>query len=279
MGARLLGGHMPTAGGLPTGIQRGEAIGATAIQVFTTSPRQWKARELTDEVLAAWFDARSKSNIQAFVSHDSYLVNLSAGEEEQRQKSIDFLVGELTRCHQLKIPFTVSHMGDGKDIEAGLKVVAENALVVLDQTPDDTTLLMETTAGQGSDLNYRFEQIARVLEHTKSPSRLAVCLDTAHIFAAGYDIRTEETYAATFEEFDRLIGLDRIKVVHCNDSKKDLGTRVDRHNHLGEGFIGETAFRLLVNDPRFEDKLIILETPDAETMHGVNLAKLRSWIR
>jgi len=278
MGAKLLGGHMPTAGGLPTGIQRGEAIGATAIQVFTTSPRQWKARPLTDEVLAAWFAERAKSHIQAFVSHDSYLVNLSAGEEEQRQKSIDFLVGELTRCHQLEIPYVVSHMGDGKDIEAGLKVVAENALVVLDQTPDDVTLLMETTAGQGSDLNYRFEQLARVIEHAKDPARLAVCLDTCHIFAAGYDIRTEEGYEAVFAEFDRLIGTDRIKVIHCNDSKKDLGTRVDRHNHLGEGFIGETAFKCLVNDPRFENTLIVVETPEAETMHGVNVQRLRDWI-
>ncbi|MCE9559731.1 MAG: deoxyribonuclease IV [Armatimonadetes bacterium] len=269
---------MPTAGGVHTGIERGDAIGATAIQIFTTSPRQWKARELTDEVLEKWNAAKAKSPIQAYVSHDSYLVDLSSNLEENRTKSVDFLVGELTRCHLLGIPNVVSHMGSGKDEELGCKLIAENLLRVLAETPNDVTLLMETTAGQGSDLGYKFEQWARVIELAGNPDRLAICLDTCHIFAAGYDIRTAETYAATFEEFDRIIGIPRIRAIHCNDSKKDLGTRVDRHDAIGKGFIGETAFRCLVNDPRFINTPILLETPDAETMHAVNLATLRSYV-
>jgi deoxyribonuclease-4 len=158
--------------------------------------------------------------------------------------------------------------------EEGLRQIAEETVKVLEDTPDGATLLMETTAGQGTSMNWRFEHLASIYDQTGNPDRLGVCLDTCHIFAAGYDIRDEETYERTFSEFDRLVGIDKIKVIHCNDSKKDLGTRVDRHDNIGEGLIGIEAFRLLVNDPRFEQVPIILETPDADKMHEVNLKRL-----
>ncbi|MBL8048848.1 MAG: deoxyribonuclease IV [Chthonomonas sp.] len=275
MSAQLLGAHVPTAGGLVTAFDRAEAIGCTAVQVFTTSPRQWAARPLTDEVLQKWHARKAVSPIQAYVSHDSYLVDLSSEIPENQEKSINFLVGELTRCALLEIPYCVSHMGSGRDAAPALATIAENTRRVLGETPDSVMLLMETTAGQGRDLGYRFEHWALVMELLGNPARLGICLDTCHIFAAGYDIRTPETYEASMAEFERLLGFDKLKCVHCNDSKKKYGSRVDRHEAIGDGEIGPEAFRCLVNDPRLEQTMIVLETPDAETMHGVNLQRLR----
>lgn len=279
MAAQLLGAHMPTTGGLGAAIRNGHAIGCTAVQVFTSSPQMWAAKPITDKMVADFQAAKQETGIEVVVSHDSYLINLCAPEPEKREKSINGLVNEVNRCAQYGIGFTVSHMGShvGQGEEVGLKAVAESALKVLDQSPESVTILMETTAGQGSALNTKFEQLATLLELTKAPARLCVCLDTCHIFAAGYDLRTEETFEKTFAEFERLIGFDRLKAVHCNDSKKGLGSRVDRHAHIGEGEIGETAFRLLVNDPRFDTIPILLETPDAPEMHAVNLGRLLSY--
>ncbi len=280
MSAKFLGAHVPTSGGLPTAIERALAIGCTAVQVFTTSPRQWASRPLSPEIVAKWRSEVARSGITKFVSHDSYLVNLSSRNPENIAKSIEFLKNEMIRCSELEIPYVVSHMGGYKDrtVVDCLPIVAENALRVLAETPDNVTLLMETTAGQGEALNSRFEEIAMIMELTKNPARLQVCLDTCHIFAAGYDIRTQETYEQTFESFDRLIGISAIRCIHCNDSKKKFGTRVDRHEHIGDGEIGIEAFRLLVNDPRFSEVPIVLETPDAEEMHGENLRRLRALI-
>lgn len=278
MPAKLLGAHMPTSGGLGMAVRRGKEIGCTAIQVFTSSPQQWKAKEVTDKMVEDFRAAKAETGIGVVVSHDSYLVNLCAPNEETKQKSIEGLKGELNRCHRYGIPFAVSHMGShlGQGEEEGLRIVAESAKIVLDETPDDVTILMETTAGQGSALDYKFEHLAWLLEAMKGHPRLCVCLDTCHIFVAGYDISTEEGYAKTFDEFDRLVGMDRLKVIHCNDTKKPLGSKVDRHEAIGKGFIGLKAFELLVNDPRFENVPILLETPEAETMHQVNLEVLMS---
>lgn len=276
MSAQFLGAHVPTAGGLVTGFDRAEAIGATAMQVFTTSPRQWAARPLTDEVLAKWHARKSVSPIQRFISHDSYLVDLSSSTPENREKSIQFLIGELSRCHLLEIPCCVSHMGSGKNEAESLALIAENTRRVLGETPDTVTLLMETTAGQGSDLGYRFEHWALVREILGNPKRLGICLDTCHIFAAGYDIRTAETYAATMSEFDRILGFDCLHCIHMNDSKKAFQSRVDRHEAIGDGLIGAEAFRCFLKDERLAHVPMILETPQAETMHGENLKRLRA---
>lgn len=277
MSAKLFGAHMPTSGGLGMAIRRGKEIGCTAVQVFTSSPQQWKAKEVTDKMVEDFRTAKAETGIDCVVSHDSYLVNLCAPSEETKQKSIDGLKGELMRCHQYGIGFAVSHMGShlGQGEEEGLRIVAESAKIVLDETPDDVILLMETTAGQGSALDYKFEHLAWLLDAMKGHPRLCVCLDTCHIFVAGYDISTEEGYAKTFAEFERLVGIDRLKAIHCNDTKKPLGSKVDRHEAIGKGFIGIKAFELLVNDPRFENVPILLETPEAETMHQVNLEVLK----
>lgn len=272
---------MPTAGGLHKAIENGKAIGCTAVQVFTSSPQQWKAKDVTDEAVALFKEACASTGIcKNVVSHDSYLINLAAPNEELRQKSIAGLSGEIGRCHRYGIPYVVSHMGAhmGQGTETGLRRVAEATLQILADTPDDVTLLMETTAGQGTVLNSRFEELANIIELCKGHKRLAVCLDTCHVFSAGYDLRTPETYAATFEQFDKTVGMDRLKVVHCNDSKNPFDSRKDRHEHVGVGTLGAVAFQCLVNDPRMELVPILVETPEAETEHATNVQKLWNWI-
>jgi len=245
MSAQLLGAHMPTGKGLGNALREGKKIGCTAVQVFTASPQMWKAAPVTPEKVADFKKAQEETGIDVVVSHDSYLVNLCAPNPEIHEKSINGLKGEIERCAAYGIRWLVSHMGSHMDQteEVGLQRVAETALKILDETPDTVMLLAETTARQGSALDYRFEQLARLFELMKGHPRLGVCLDTCHIFAAGYDIRTADTYERTFAEFDRLIGIPNIKAIHCNDSKNDIGTRKDRHEHIGKGFIGEEAFR------------------------------------
>ena len=281
MGAQLLGAHMSTAKGLGSAVRNGKAIGCTAIQVFTSSPQHWRAKEVTKEMVADYQKAMAETGIECTVSHDSYLIRLSSLDPELREKSYHGLKGEMERCGQYGIPYVVSHMGSykGQTEVEGLRGIVEATERLLGETPDSVTLLMETTAGQGTDLNYRFEHLAAILEVMKSPARLGVCLDTCHIFVAGYDIRTEETYEKTFAEFDRLVGIDKLKAIHCNDSKNGLGTKKDRHEAIGEGFIGPVGFQCLVNDPRFERVPILLETPGDEAEHQRNLQTLRSYIR
>jgi deoxyribonuclease-4 len=282
MPATLIGAHMPTGGGgVAQSIRDGKAIGCTAVQVFTKSPRMWASPALSEEKIAEFKAAAAETGISALVCHDSYLINLAAPQPEARDRSEEALRAEMIRCGQLGIPHVVSHMGAhmGDGEEVGIQRVVEGALRVLSDTPADVTLLMETTAGQGSSLNAKFEQIAQILDSCRRPERLAVCLDTCHIFAAGYDIRTREAFEATFGEFERLIGFDKLKVVHCNDSKKGLGSRVDRHENLGDGEIGATAFKLLVNDARFERIPIVVETPIEDDGHRRNVEKLWNWTR
>lgn len=280
MPARYIGAHMPAAGGLAKALRRGKEIGCTAVQVFTSSPRQWKAVPPTEEMVAEFDRARIDTGIDRIVTHDTYLVNLCAPDEEIRRKSLNSLVEELRRSADYGISLVVSHMGAsaGQELPLALGRTAQAALEVLAETPESVTLLMETTAGQGSSLNYRFEQMAAILDFCKRPDRLQVCIDTCHLFAAGYDLRTPEAYEATFAEFDRIIGIGAIRAIHANDSKKGLGSRVDRHEHIGKGEIGLEAFRLLVNDPRFEEVPIVVETPDAETMHEENVRLLWSLV-
>ena len=278
MGARLLGAHMPIKGGVGSALRLGKEIGCTAVQVFTSSPRTWYAKAVTPEMVAEYKDAEKETGITAVVSHDSYLVNLCAGDPEMAEKSYHGLRSELLRCALYGIRYVVSHMGSAKSMSEaeGLLQVAEVTNRLLEETPEEVTLLMETTAGQGSDLNSRFEQIALILEECKGHPRLCVCLDTCHIFVAGYDIRTKETFEKTFSEFDRIVGFDRLKAVHCNDSKRELGSKIDRHEDIGKGMIGLEGFRVLVNDPRFENIPIMLETESEN--HEMNLNTLKGLI-
>ncbi len=276
MPAQLLGAHMPTSGGLGNALRKGKEIGCTAVQVFTSSPQMWKSAPVTPEKVADFKKAQQETGITKVVTHDSYLINLCAVDPAMRAKSIAGLTHELHRSSQYGIRYVVSHMGahTGQGCEVGLQAIAESTQQVLDEAPDDVTLLMETTAGQGSALNSNFEELARLLELMKGNGRLGVCLDTCHIFVAGYDIRDEPSFNQTFSEFHRLIGFDRLKVVHCNDSKKGLGSRVDRHENIGRGEIGMKAFELLVNDPRFERIPILIETPEVDMTHAENLKVL-----
>lgn len=279
MSARYIGAHMPTGKGLASAVRAGAEIGCTAVQVFTSSPQQWKAKPVDPAQAAAFKAALAETGIQHAVSHDSYLVNLAAPADELREKSIAGLAAEAVRCGEYGIPAVVSHIGAhvGQGEEAGLARAAEGLLRVLDESPDSVTVLAETTAGQGTVLNHRFESLARLIELCGGHRRVGVCLDTCHVFAAGYDVSSAEGLTATLDEFDRLVGLDRLRAIHANDSKHPLGSRKDRHEHLGEGEIGPVCFQTLVNEPRLSDVPIVVETPDAEERHADNVARLWAW--
>lgn len=277
---RPLGAHMPTAGGLQKSLTAGQAIGCTAVQLFTGSPRQWSHAPLETETIAAFHKVRDASTIKFTVAHDSYLINLAAPASDVLERSRDAFRGELDRAQLLGIPWVVTHMGahlNAGEEEAVARLV-ESLKRILDETDRlgyTVGIALETTAGQGTGLGWRFEQIGEVLKGVGDHPRLGVCLDTCHIFVAGYDLRDEQTYAQTWASFDAEIGKDRLKVIHANDAKKALGSRVDRHEHIGGGEIGEAAFARLMTDPSLAHVPIILETPDSETMHALNLARLQ----
>ncbi len=279
----FLGAHESISGGLHLAFDRIRQVGGESLQIFTRNQRQWKAAPLKDEEIIAFKEAWDAADRMPVASHGSYLINLGSGKKEQAEKSVAAFAMELERCAQLGIPQVVIHPGShgGAGVETGLANVSKNLGRVIELAGDAcaaVTILLETTAGQGTGLGARFEELAWILEHSTSSDRLGICVDTCHIFAAGYDIRTPETYAATFAEFDRCIGLDRIHFFHLNDSKKDLGARVDRHEHIGQGRIGTEGFRCLLNDPRFTAHPMTLETPKGKDLleDQQNLATLRA---
>jgi deoxyribonuclease-4 len=275
---RRFGAHMPIAGGLHKAIAAGEAAGCDVVQIFTKSPQQWQARPLSEEDARAFREAQEAAGVPCVAAHDTYLINPAAADPVILERSRAAMVDELERAALLGIPLLVMHLGSrGADAEeAALERLVASVRMALDQTPEDgPKLLLETTAGQGTCLGDRFEHLARVLQAVDCPERVGVCLDTCHIFAAGYDLRTPEAYAATMAEFDRVVELGRVRLVHANDSKRELGSRVDRHDAIGQGEIGAEGFRLLLNDPRL-DAPIVLETPKEGNMDSVNLATLRS---
>lgn len=273
----LLGAHVPATGGLQNAIRGGHAFGCRAVQVFTSSPQMWRAKAVTPAMVKAFREAVEETAMPAVICHDSYLINLCAPDLDRRTQSINGLKGEIERCAAYGIDRVVSHMGAhmGQGEEVGLAAVAESIKVVLAETPESVTVCMETTAGQGSSLMAAFEHLAKVLELTGGHPRLAVCLDTCHVFAAGYDIRTHETYDATMAKFGAVVGFDRLKVIHVNDSKKAFGSRVDRHDNLGKGEIGLNAFHYLVKDNRLRGIPMVVETPIENEGHERDVALLR----
>lgn len=271
---------MPTAGGLYKSLTSGQEIGCTAVQLFTGSPRQWSHAPLETEAIAAFHKAREASDIVFTVAHDSYLINLAAPAVDVLERSRNAFRGELDRAHLLGIPWVVTHMG--AHLNAGEEAAVARLVDSLKRILDETDRLgytvgvaLETTAGQGTGLGWRFEQIGEVLRGVGEHPRLGVCLDTCHIFVAGYDLRDEAAYAQTWRSFEAEIGRERLKVIHANDAKKALGSRVDRHEHIGGGEIGEAGFAQLMRDPTLAHIPIIVETPDSETMHAVNIARLK----
>ena len=278
----LLGAHMPTAGGPHNAITDGVEIGCRAVQIFTASPRQWRAPVIAPEVAAKFKEVVQESGITKTVAHDSYLINLAAEPgSETLAKSRAAFKAEIERAEMLGVDFLVSHpgahLGAGEDVGIA-RLIESLDLLHAETAGAKVRVALETTAGQGTYLGGRFEHLARIISGVQDPERLAVCLDTCHVFAAGYDIRTPETYAATMAEFDKIIGLRWLQVIHANDSQKALGSHADRHAHIGDGEIGLEAFRLLVNDPRLAGLPVIVETPDSETMHAVNVQRLHDLI-
>ena len=275
----LLGAHMPTAGGHHNAITDGKAIGCEAVQIFTASPRQWRSAAISPELAEVFKNVVAESGITKTVAHDSYLINLAAepGGEVLAKSRIAFRA-EIERADALGVDFLVSHPGahGGAGEDVGIARLIESLDIIHAETDGaKVRTALETTAGQGTYLGGRFEHLARIIGGVKDPDRLAVCLDTCHVFAAGYDIRTPEAYAETMRLFDEIIGLRWLQVIHANDSLKAFGSHADRHAHIGEGEIGLEAFRLLVNDPRLAGLPIIVETPESETMHEVNVRRLQ----
>jgi deoxyribonuclease-4 len=274
---------MSIAGGLHKAFDRGLQVHCNTIQIFLKNSNQWKAKALTEEDRRLVREAQRRSGISPVLAHDSYLINLASPDPTLYKKSLDAFVGEMERANLLGVPYLVLHPGahTGDGAGAGIQRVAKALNLALKQAPPPITLLLENTAGQGSSLGSRFEELAAILDRITEEDRVGFCLDTCHAFAAGYDMRTEDGYDRTMREFDRLIGIEKIRAFHVNDSKKDLGSRVDRHCHIGKGFLGLAAFRLLVNDARFAEIPKILETPKGEgdREDRRNLATIRRLIR
>jgi len=275
----LLGAHVSTSGGVDKAPGNGKNLGCEAIQVFTRNQMQWRARPLSEPEIAGFRQGLKECGIRVTVSHDSYLINLGSPEPVVLQKSLDAFADEIERCEQLGIPFLVFHPGShvGCGETAGLQRIVDSLNAVLGEKPKyKTQVLLENTAGQGSNLGYRFEHLAEILGKMENPNRLGVCLDTCHLFASGYDLRTLSTYEATFREFDAIVGLGRVKVFHLNDSKKSLSSRVDRHENIGKGELGLQPFRFLLKDPRFAGLPMLLETPGGYEAYRIDLTALRS---
>lgn len=280
----FLGAHMSIAGGLDKAIERGKSIGCTAIQIFTKNSNQWRSPSLRHEEIERFKAERGAWGNGALFAHDSYLINLGSPDELLYQKSLSAFQEEYDRCEKLGLDFLVmhpgAHMGSGE--EGSLAQIARAVKEVLQHSSKGKTgILFENTAGQGSAVGYSFEHLRTLLDLCSNGSeRVGICFDTCHVFAAGYDLRTPKAYEETVKEFDRTVGLNRIKVFHLNDSKKGLNCRVDRHEHIGKGTIGLEAFRCLMNDERFLKVPKVLETPKGEDLAEdvMNLATLRKLI-
>jgi deoxyribonuclease-4 len=278
---REFGAHMSIAGGHDRAVHAARTIGFHAVQLFTKNSNQWAAKPLTDEHVAAFRAAQAETGIARAVAHDSYLINLGSPDKELWEKSIAALVIEAERAEALGIPDLVchpgAHMGDGE--AKGIARIARG----LDQVQRRTRgfalrIDLETTAGQGTCLGHRFEHLGAILERVREPDRLGICVDTCHVFAAGYSLETADQYNGVMDELDRAVGIARVRVWHLNDSARELGSRVDRHAAIGRGKMGLAPFRHVVNDPRFAAVPMLLETPKGlehgQELDAINLRTL-----
>jgi len=269
----LLGAHMSIKGGLFKSLIRGKKAGCQVIQIFTRNTSRWSSRPLSQNEIDAFIKTGKETSVIPVAAHDSYLINLASANADVREKSFHALLDEMERVERLDIPYLVmhpgSHLGDGE--KPGLKRISDALNKAYEKAPNlGVEILLETTAGQGTNLGYRFEHLAEILERTDNNKRLGVCLDTCHVFAAGYDFRTEESYRELIKNFDEIIGLNHLKLFHLNDSKKELGSKIDRHEHLGHGYIGREGLSFFLRDPRFRDIPFVLETPKGQDENGVD---------
>lgn len=280
---QLLGAHTSTSGGVAKSVDLAGTLGFTAMQIFTKNNNRWFQKQLEEKEIALFKTKLKNSNIKFVVSHDSYLINLCATNKEILKKSRVAMLDELERCELLGIPHLNFHPGShlGAGEENGIKLIAESINIVHDKTKGyNVSSMLETTAGQGTAIGYRFEQLQKIIELVEQKERMTVCIDTAHIFAAGYDIKESKNFKKAIKEFDEIIGLERLKCFHFNDSKKELASRVDRHEHIGKGFIGLEGFSNILNHPKLKKVPKILETPKGkEQLEDLeNLKVLRSLI-
>ncbi len=284
----FLGAHMSVSGGLHKAVERIRAVNGTALQVFTRNQRQWNPAPLSEEEIREFARARAQWGDYPVAAHDSYLINLANPDPDKAQKSAATFTAELERCAGLDIPLLVTHPGShlGAGVDVGIERYAANLDKALEKAGErGPTVLLETTAGQGTNLGSTFEELAAIMAASRHAERLGVCLDTCHAFAAGYELRTPDGLDRTMDLLDRTVGLDRLKLVHLNDSKGDLGSHLDRHEHIGLGALGTEAFRLLLRfleaDPDLRSVPLVLETPkDGTNKDGLaydrrNLALLR----
>ncbi len=278
-----LGAHVSVAGGVDQALTRAAAFEMTACQIFTKNANQWSAKPLDPATVERFHEQRVATRIDHLVAHDSYLINMASSDDAMREKSRLAFRDELDRCERLRVPYLVAHPGAhmGSGEESGIRCVAEGINQIHAERPHGATMvLLETTAGQGTSLGRTFEELAAIIDLVADKARVGVCFDTCHVFAAGYELRDAESYAATMRAFDEIIGLGRLRAFHLNDSKKGLGSRVDRHAHIGEGELGTEAFRFILSDPRFDGLPGLLETPkgDDGEEDRRNLATLRGLV-
>ena len=277
----LLGAHFSIAKGLHQAILSADSYKCNTLQIFTKNAQTWKEKTLTEKEIKKFKHTKEQTGIHQIISHTSYLINIAGPDKKKAEMSCEALKQEFIRCRQLDIPYTVlhpgSHMGDGE--EKGINRITDNINQIFSATEEITTrLLLETTAGQGSSIGHTFEQLATIIEKIHDQSRIGICLDTCHIFAAGYDISDKKGYKNTIKDFDDIIGLKNLFVIHLNDTQKACNTRVDRHEHIGDGFIGLDAFKLIVNDSRLQNIPKILETPklkNEQDADSINLELFR----
>lgn len=279
----LLGAHMSIGGGVHRAVERGAEVSCDAIQLFTSSNQQWRTKPIKDAEAALFRDLQLARGIAPAVAHASYLINMASPDRRLRRRSSVALVEEIERCDRLGLPYLIihpgAHMGTGE--EAAFDAIAGLMDGALQKRPASRTMiLLENTAGMGTSVGHRFEHLREILGRLEARERVAICIDTCHLFAAGYDISTERGYQRVMEELDRTLGLDQVRTFHLNDSKKGLGCRLDRHEHIGAGSLGVIAFWCLLNDGRFDGVPMLLETPKGPdlTEDRTNLALLRAQV-
>ncbi len=279
----LLGAHVSIAGGIYNAPYNGKKATCKVVQIFTKSSNQWRAKILTDKDVEKFLEAQRETGVKVICAHDSYLINLASPDKALFEKSYTAFLEEMGRCNRLEIPYLVMHPGShvGSGENKGIRQVSESLNRLINADPDgEVTICIETTAGQGTNLGNRFEQLAEIIDGIENQDRIAVCLDTCHVFAAGYPVNTRQDYNATLKAFDAILGLDRLSIIHLNDSKKDFSSQVDRHEHIGQGLIGLEPFRFLMNDKRLAKLPKILETPKKTLDEDIaNLNLLRSLIK
>ena len=281
---QLLGAHTSTSGGVASAVDLASKLGFTAMQIFSKNNTRWNQKSFSEKEINDFKTKLKNSNVKFVCVHDSYLINLCANILDFKKKSDIAFLDEIERCHQLGIEYLNFHPGAhcGEGEEKGINVIAEALNIVHEKTKGyKVSSMLEATAGQGSAIGYKFEHLRGIIDLVEDKERMSVCIDTAHIFSAGYDIRTPEAYEKTMREFDEIIGFENLKCFHMNDSKKPLGSRVDRHEHIGKGLIGKEGFSNIMNDKRLEHIPKILETPKGkEHLEDIeNLKVLRSLIR